>query len=91
MTNPDGEDAAVARITAALADSIRAGDAGDTTVGMPGAWCLVGTYTGDDGSERTMFLSPDNQSLHITLGLLAAGQEVWGEAMRRWVLGNSDD
>lgn len=90
MTNPDGEDAAVARITAAFADAIRAGDVGDTNVGMPGAWALVGTYTDGDGSERTVFLSPDGQSLHITLGLLAAGREVWGEAMRRWVL-DSDD
>ncbi len=87
---PDPEPTAE-RITTALADAIRAGELGDTTVGMPGDWLLVGTYTDGEGGERTVFLSPDDQSLHFTLGLLDAGREVWGEAMRRWVLGTGGD
>lgn len=88
---PDGEDATAARITTAFADAIRAGEVGDTTIGMPGAWAMVGTYNDADGATRTVFLTPNDQAVHITLGLLAAGREVWGEAMRRWILGNNDD
>ncbi len=85
---PGGDaDPTAERVTAALAEAIRAGEVGDTTVGMPGDWLLVATYTDGDGDERTVFLSPDGQSL----GLLHAGREVWGEAMCRWVLGVGDD
>ncbi len=44
------------RITAALADAIKAGELGDTTVGMPGAWVLVGCYHDGDGDERAVSL-----------------------------------
>lgn len=88
---PGGDaDPTAERVTVALAEAIPAGEVGDTTVGMPGDWLLVATYTDGDGGERTVFLTPDDQSLHVTLGLLHAGREVWGEAMRRWVLGTGD-
>ena len=83
-------DPAAGRITAALADGIRAGECGDTTVGMPGGWALVAVYHDGDGDERVLMLAPDDQSLHVTLGLLDAGQTVWREQMRRWVLGGDE-
>ncbi len=79
------------RITAALTDAIRAGELGDTTVGMPGAWVLIGCYHDADGDERAVFLTSEKQPLRETLGLLDAGQTVYREAMRRWVLSNTDD
>ena len=82
-------DPAAARITDALSASIRAGEMGDTEVGMVGAWVLVGMFHDGDGDQRSTFLCPDDQRLHETLGLLEAGRAVYGDAMRRWVLGNN--
>lgn len=84
------DDPAAERVTAALTEAIRAGELGDGTVGMVGSWILVGVYhDGDD--ERSVYLCPDDQRLHETLGLLDAGQVVYREAMRRWVLGDRDE
>lgn len=90
MTTDDEYDTS-RRITAAIADAIKAGELGDTTVGMPGAWVLVGCYHDGDGEERAVFQVPDKQPLRETLGLLDTGQTVYREAMRRWVLGNERD
>jgi hypothetical protein len=79
------------RITAALSESIRAGELGDVTAGMPAGWVLVGTYHDEDGDLRTFFLTNDGARQHETLGLLAMGQTVWQEEARRWVLGQRDD
>jgi hypothetical protein len=84
-------DPTASRITTTLAESIRAGELGDTTVGMPGAWVLVGVYHDAEGDERAMFLTPDGQPLRETLGLLDSGQTVWREQLARWVLGPHDD
>lgn len=79
------------RITAAIADAIRAGELGDGVVGMPGSWVLVGVFHDEDGDERAIFESPGGQPLRETLGLLDSGQTVWREAMRRWVLDTESD
>ncbi len=83
-------DAAAQRITDALAHAIHHGELADdgTTTGMPGAWVLIGMWHDAEGEERSAFLSPDDQPLHVTLGLLDAGQTVHREEMRRWVLGD---
>lgn len=83
-------DAAEQRITQAFAEAIRHGELADdgTDTGMPGAWVLVGMWHDQNGEERTAFLSADGQSLHVTLGLLDAGQAVHREEMRRWVIGD---
>jgi hypothetical protein len=80
------------RVTEALAEAIRGGELADdgATTGMPGAWVLVGIWHDDQGGGRTAFLSPDSQPLHVTLGLLDAGQTVHRESMRRWVLGEGE-
>ena len=80
------------RITEALAQAIQQGELSDDacTAGMPGSWVLVGVWHDQEGDERTAFLAPDDQSLHITLGLLDSGQTVYREQMRRWVLGSGD-
>lgn len=82
-------DAASDRITAALADAIRGGELGDTTVGMPAGWVLVGTYHDETGTLRTAFLTNSGAHLHETLGLLDLGQVAWRENGRRWA--NGDD
>lgn len=81
------------RITAAIGEAITAGEmATDGTVtGMPGAWVLVGSWHDQDGEDRSIFLSPPDQPLVMTLGLLESGQTVHREMMRRWVLGYLDD
>lgn len=86
MTDPTAE-----RITTALAESIRAGELGDSTVGMVGAWTLIGVYHDGEGDERCMFLTPDAQPLRETLGLLSVGQAVWQEELRRWVFDLDDE
>jgi hypothetical protein len=58
---------------------------------MVGAWILVGVYTDADGDQRSAYLCPTGQRLHETLGLVDAGQVVYREALRRWVLGDRDD
>lgn len=87
MADPTAE-----RLTEALAQAIQHGELGneDSRAGMPGAWVLVGVWHDTDGDERSAFLAPDGQSLHTTLGLLDAGQTVYREQMRRWVL-DADD
>jgi hypothetical protein len=78
------------RITAALADAIRAGELGDTTTGMPAGWVLIGNYHDEDGDVRMAFLTADGQRLHETLGLLDSGQTIWREQLRQWVLADDD-
>lgn len=73
------------RITAAIGEAIRNGEAGDTTVGMPGAWTLVGVYHDGDGEERTLVVAPDDQSYHVTLGLLSIAGIVWRENVKEWL------
>ena len=91
-TEPDQPDPAARRITEAIAQTISNGelDNEDVTAGMPGAWVLVGVWHDAEGEERTAFLAPDDQSLHITLGLLDSGQTVYREQMRRWILGHGN-
>lgn len=81
-------DAASDRVTAALAEAIRHGELGDTNVGMPAGWVLVGTYHGEDGTLRTALLTNSGASLHETLGLLDLGQIAWREQGRRWTHGD---
>jgi hypothetical protein len=80
-------DPTVERITEALAAAIREGELADdgAKTGMPGAWVIVGLWHDADGAERTLFLGPDDQSVHTTLGLLDAGQVVYREQLRQWV------
>lgn len=78
------------RITAAIAESIRAGDLGDCNAGMPAGWVLIGTYHDEDGDLRTYFITSDGARQHETLGLLALAQTVYQEEARRWVLGDDD-
>lgn len=87
----DDEYDATRRVTAAVADAIQAGELGDTTTGMPGAWVLIGVYHDGDGDERNYWLTSEGQPLRETLGLLDAGQTVYREAMRQWVLGTVTD
>ena len=88
----DVSDPTSERITDALAQAIQHGELADdgASSGMPGAWVMVGVWHDEHGEERTAFLAPDDQSLHTTLGLLDAGQAVYREQMRRWVLGDGD-
>ena len=79
-------DPAAERITAALAEAIRAGEIGDTTTGMPAGWVIVANYHDADGDTRSIFLTATDQRLHETLGLLDTGQTVWREQLSRWVL-----
>jgi hypothetical protein len=81
------DDAASDRITKTIAEAISAGELGDTTVGMPGGWVLVGTYHDDEGELRTVLLTNNGARTHETLGLLALGQTAWQEAARRWIVG----
>ena len=83
-------DAASDRITAAIAEAIRAGELGDTTAGMPGGWVMVGTYHDADGDLRTCLLTNSGARLHETLGLLALGQTAWQAEAQRWALGDPD-
>lgn len=85
-------DPTIERITEALAQAIHRGELSNdgTSVGMPGAWVLVGVWHDTDGDERTAILAADGQPLHATLGLLDMGQTVYRAEMRRWVLGDDD-
>ncbi len=85
MTDPAAE-----RITATLADAIRAGELGDTQTGMPAGWVLIASYHDEDGDTRLSFLTAAGQRLHETLGLLDSGQTIWREQLRQWVLADDD-
>jgi len=84
-------DPAADRVTATIADAIRAGELGNTTTGMPAGWVLVASYHDEDGDVRLSFLTADGQRLHETLGLLDSGQTLWREQLRQWVLNDEDD
>lgn len=81
-------DSAAARITAAIGDAIRAGEAGDTRAGMPAGFVMVANYHDEDGETRTLFLTADGQLLHETLGFLDMGQTVWREEAIAWARGD---
>lgn len=85
-------DAISQRVTAAISDAIRAGEAGDdVTAGMPGSFVLVANYHDQDGDARTLFLTSDGQLLHETLGLLDMGQAVWRSEAASWARGDNAD
>lgn len=87
----DGLESIAARVTAAIGDAIRAGEAGDATAGMPASFVLVANYHDQDGEARTLFITADGQLLHETLGLLDMGQTVWrGEAVD-WARGGAGE
>lgn len=85
-----GLDAASDRITAAIAEAIKAGDLGEDTNGMPASWVLCGTYYDSKGEVCTAFLTNNRARTHETLGLLALGTVAWQENARRWVHGSEE-
>ncbi len=84
-------DEASDRVTAALADAIKAGELGDDTQGMPGRWVLVSTHYDSNGETRVAFLADDESNTHDTLGLLSLARVAYEEQARRWVLDNQDE
>jgi len=84
-------DEASSRITAALAEAIKAGELGKDTAGMPAQWVFIGTYYDSQGETCTAFLTNNGARTHETLGLLDLGQVAWREHAARWALDNDDE
>lgn len=81
-------DAAARRLNTAFAEAIAGGDMGSDTAGMPNHWVFIGTYYDSGGEQQTAVLSDHGAGSHEALALLAVGDMVWREELRRWVIGD---